>query len=92
MDYDADSVRLPYLGWEVRSHLTNLSIDGTVAAGAMLYFAEACKCHLISCRQFTDGGDAIRAIQVKATQWIDAHEPAPESTHKQQHDEPSLLS
>ena len=62
MEYDRDSTRLSYHGWEIRSHLTGVSFDGTVAAGAMLYFEEACRCHIISCRQFADGDDAIHAI------------------------------
>ena len=82
MDYDQDSVRLPYHGWEVRSHLTKVSFDGTVVAGAVIYFGEACRCHLISCKQFADGGAAIRAIQLVSTQWIDAREQSnPESAH-----------
>jgi hypothetical protein len=81
MDFDRDSVRLPYHGWEVRSHLTRAASDGTVAAGAMVYFGEACRCHLISCRQYTDGGDALRAIESKATQWIDAHQPDTGASH-----------
>ena len=48
MEYDRDSTRLSYHGWEIRSHLTSVSLDGTVAAGAMLYFEEACQCHTIS--------------------------------------------
>ena len=81
MDYDHDSVRLPYHGWEVRSHLTQVSGQGTVAAGAMLYFGEACKCHLVSCMQFADGGAAIRSIEDKATRWIDGRESSSESRH-----------
>jgi hypothetical protein len=87
MDHDPDFVRLPYLGWEVRSRLTHASYDGTVAAGAMLYFEEACKCHLMSSQQFVHADEAIRAIEVKATHWIDQHE----TSTKTRHDEPSLL-
>ena len=88
MDDDRNFIRLPYQGWEVRSHLTQLSFDGTVAAGAMLYFEEACKCHLMSSKQFAKGNDAIRAIEVKATQWIDERA----TTDKASHDKPALLS
>jgi len=88
MEYDCDSKRLSYLGWEIRSHLTSVSIDGTVAAGAMLYFQEACQCHMISCRQFADGGDAIHAIETKASLWIDERQRNPRTSHV----EPSLLS
>lgn len=77
MEYDRDSTRLPYRGWEIRSHLTHVSLEGTVAAGAMLYFDEACKCHLISCRQFAKGSDAIGAIETKAAHWIDERENHP---------------
>ncbi|MGJ7512161.1 hypothetical protein [Variovorax sp. GT1P44] len=77
MDYDRDSRRISYHGWEIRSHLTNVSFDGTVAAGAMLYFQEACQCHIISCRQFAEGRDAIHAIEVKASLWIDDRETHP---------------
>lgn len=88
MEYDCDSKRLSYLGWEIRSHLTSVSIDGTVAAGAMLYFQEACQCHMISCRQFADGGHAIHAIETKASLWIDERQRNPRTSHV----EPSLLS
>lgn len=88
MDYDSDSKRLPYHGWEIRSNLTNVSFEGTVAAGATLYFAEACKCHIMSCKQFADGSDAIRAIETKAALWIDDRESNPRTDDV----EPSLLS
>ena len=88
MEYDRDSTRLSYQGWEIRSHLTSVSLDGTVAAGAMLYFEEACQCHIISCRQFADGGDAIHAIETRASLWIDDRESNPRTPH----DESSLLS
>lgn len=81
MDYDRDSTRLPYRGWEIRSHLTHISFDGTVAAGAMIYFEEACKCHLVSCKQFVDGFDAIHAIEAKASLWVDDRELNPRSEH-----------
>ena len=71
MDYDFASKRLPYQGWEVRSRLTHISLEGTVAAGAELYVDEILKCHLVSCKQFVHGGDAISAIERKATLWID---------------------
>ena len=71
MDYDFDSKRLPYQGWEVRSRLTHVSLEGTVAAGAELYIDEVLKCHLVSCKQFVHGSDAISAIERKATLWID---------------------
>ena len=87
MDHDPDFVRLPYHGWEVRSRLTHVSFDGTVAAGAMLYFEEACKCHLMSSQQFARGDEALRAIEVKATHWIDQRE----TSAKTSHDEPALL-
>ena len=32
---------------------------------------EVCKCHLVSCKQFVHGSDAISAIERKATLWID---------------------
>lgn len=57
----SDFVRLPYLGWEVRSRLTHASHDGTVAAAAALHLQEACKCHLMSSRQFGQRDDALRA-------------------------------
>ncbi len=71
MDYDFASKRLPYQGWEVRSRLTHVSMEGTVAAGAELYVGEVLKCHLVSCKQFALGSDAISAIERKATLWID---------------------
>jgi len=77
MEQDQDSIRLPYHGWEIRSHLTGVSLQGTVAAGAMLFFGTVCKCHIVSCRQFVNGGDAIRAIETKAAHWIDDLDPAP---------------
>ena len=88
MDHDFVSKRLPYLGWEVRSRLTSISLDGTVAAGAELYVDEVLKCHLVSCRQFASGSDAITAIERKATLWIDDREAHPRSSHV----EPALLS
>ena len=88
MNHDSDFVRLLYLGWEVRSRLTHASYDGTVAAGATLYFQEACKCHLMSSRQFAQGDEALRAIEVKATHWIDQREASARTSH----DEPALFS
>jgi hypothetical protein len=88
MEYDRDSKRLPYHGWEIRSHLTSVSLDGTVAAGTMLYFEEACQCHIISSRRFADGDDAIHAIETRASLWIDDRERNPRTSHV----EPSLLS
>ncbi|OUM02266.1 hypothetical protein [Variovorax sp. JS1663] len=88
MEYDRDSTRLSYHGWEIRSHLTSASFDGTVAAGAMLYFEEACQCHIISCRQFANAGDAIQAIETRASLWIDDRESHPRTSYV----EPSLLS
>ena len=88
MEYDRDSTRLSYHGWEIRSHLTSVSLDGTVAAGAMLYYEEACRCHIISCRKFADGGDAIHAIETRASLWIDDRQSNPRTSHV----EPSLLS
>jgi len=88
MEYDRGSMRLSYHGWEIRSHLTSVSFDGTVAAGAMLYFEKACQCHIISCRKFADGGDAIRAIETRASLWIDGRLSNPGTSHV----EPSLLS
>jgi hypothetical protein len=88
MEYDRDSKRLPYHGWEIRSNLTNISSDGKVAAAAMLYFAEACKCHIMSCKQFANGSDAIRAIETKAALWIDDRESNPRTGDVL----PSLLS
>jgi len=88
MEYDRDSTRLSYHGWEIRSHLTHVSFEGTVAAGAMLFFEEACQCHIVSCKQFADGGDAIHAIEIKASLWIDDRETNPRTSHV----EPSLLS
>jgi hypothetical protein len=71
MDHDFASKRLPYQGWEVRSRLTHVSFEGTVAAGAELFVDEVCMCHLVSCKQFAHGSDAISAIERKATLWID---------------------
>lgn len=88
MDYDLDPTRLSYHGWEIRSHLTNVSFDGTLAAAAMLFFEEACQCHIISCRQFANGEDAIHAIEAKASLWIDDRESNPRTPHV----ESSLLS
>ena len=88
MDHDPDFVRLSYHGWEIRSRLTHVSFDGTVAAGAMLHFEEACKCHLMSSRQFAQGDEALRAIEVKATHWIDQLEASARTSH----DEPALFS
>ena len=88
MEHDHDSTRLSYHGWEIRSHLTSVAFDGTVAAGATLHFEEACQCHIISCRQFADGSDAIHAIEIKASNWIDDRESHPRISHV----EPSLLS
>ncbi|MDR6854815.1 hypothetical protein [Variovorax guangxiensis] len=87
MDHDPDFVRLPYHGWDVCSRLTHVSLDGTVAAGALLYFEEACKCHLLSSQQFARGEEAIRAIEVKATRWIDQRETSATTSN----DEPRLL-
>ena len=88
MEYDRDSKHISYHGWEIQSHLTSVSFDGTVAAGAMLYFEEVCRCHIISCKQFAKGDDAIRAIEIKASLWIDDRETHPRTSHV----EPSLLS
>ena len=88
MEYDRDSTRLPYRGWEIRSHLTHVSIEGTVAAGAALFFEQACQCHIISCRQFANGGDAIHAIETKASIWIDDRQSHPRTSYV----EHSLLS
>jgi hypothetical protein len=91
MNHDPDdtpSVSLSYHGWKVRSSLTHVFFDGTVAAGAMLYLEEACKCHLTSSKQFARGEEALRAIEVKATHWIDQRE----ESAKTSHDEPALLS
>ena len=71
MDHDLASRRLPYHGWEVRSRLTHAPLEGTVAAGADLFVGDVCMCHLVSCKQFAHGGDAISAIERKATLWID---------------------
>ncbi|MDM0033438.1 hypothetical protein QTI33_14980 [Variovorax sp. J22P271] len=92
MEYDRDSKRLFYHGWEIRSHLTSASFVGTVAAGAMVYFEDACQCHIISCRQFSTGGDAIHAIEIKASLWIDERENHPRTSTRISHVEPSLLS
>ena len=88
MESDRASRRLSYDGCEIRSHLTSVSFDGTVAARAMLYFEEACQCHVISCRQFANGDDAIHAIEIKASIWIDDREGDPRTSYV----EPSLLS
>ena len=92
MEYDRDSKRLSYHGWEIRSHLTSASGEGTVAAGAMVYFEEACAVHIISCRQFADGGDAIHAIEIKASLWIDERESHPRTSTRTSDVEPALLS
>jgi hypothetical protein len=81
MDSDFASKRLPYQGWEVRSRLTHVSLEGTVAAGAELFVDEVCICHLVSCKQFVHGSDAIRAIERKATLWIDDRATHPRSSH-----------
>ena len=86
MDHDFVSKRLPYQGWEVRSRLTHVSLEGTVAAGADLYVDEILKCHLVSCKQFAHGRDAIRAIEGKATLWIDDRE-----THSRSNDVAAAL-
>jgi len=88
MEYDRGSRRISYHGWEIRSHLTSVSFDGTVAAGAMLYLQETCQCHIISCKQFASGDDAIRAIETRASRWIDDRESHPRTSY----DESSLLS
>ena len=80
MEYDLSSTRLPYRGWEIRSHLTSVSIDGTVAAGAVLSVGDDCKCHIMSCRQFANGCDAIRAIEQRAARWIDVRERSSEAS------------
>ena len=77
MEYDSDSTRLLYHGWEIRSHLTHCSLNGTVAAGAMLFLGEACKCHIVSSKQFADSANAISAIETKAVLWIDVFEISP---------------
>lgn len=74
MEYDLSDTRLPYRGWEICSHLTSVSIDGTVAAGAVLFVGDDCKCHIVSCKQFVNGSDAISAIEQKAARWIDVRE------------------
>ena len=74
MEYDISDARLSYRGWEIRSHLTSVSIDGTVGAGAVLFVGDDCKCYIISCKQFVNGSDAISAIEQKATRWIDVRE------------------
>jgi len=33
----------------------------------MLYLQETCQFHIISCRQFTSGDDAIRAIETRVS-------------------------
>lgn len=88
MEHDHDSTRSSYQGWEIRSHLTSVAYDGTVAAGAVLYFDEVCQCHIISCRQFANGGDAIHAIETKASIWIDDRGNHPRTSYV----EHSLLS
>ncbi|RZL89082.1 MAG: hypothetical protein EOP82_21060 [Variovorax sp.] len=87
MENDLDSAPVAYRGWEIRSRLTHVSIEGTVAAGAMLFLDEACKCHIVSCKQFANGGDALGAIERKAALWIDGRE-----TSRTDHVEPALLS
>lgn len=81
MEYDRDSTRLSYQGWEISSHLSSVSLGGTVAAGAMLYFKDACQCHIISCRQFAHGSDAIHAIEARASLWIDDRRSNPRTSH-----------
>jgi len=80
MEYDISDARLPYRGWDIRSHLTSVSIDGTVAAGAVLFFGDDCNCYIVSCKQFVNGSDAIRAIEHKAARWIDAREASSETS------------
>jgi hypothetical protein len=45
-------------------------------------------CHVMSCKQFANGSDAIRAIETKAALWIDDRESNPRTDDV----EPSLLS
>jgi hypothetical protein len=80
MEYDLSDTRLPYRGWEIRSHLTSVSIDGTVAAGAVLFVGDVCKCYIVSCKQFVNGSDAISAIEQKAARWIDVREASLETS------------
>lgn len=80
MEYDISDARLSYRGGEIRSHLTSVSIDGTVAAGAVVFVGDDCKCYIISCKQFVNGSDAIRAIEQKAARWIDVREAGLETT------------
>ncbi|MDM0022516.1 hypothetical protein [Variovorax saccharolyticus] len=77
MDYKRGSKRLSYHAWEIRSHLTSASIDGTVAAGAMLHFDETCECHIIPSKKFPSGGEAIQALEIKASLCIDESESHP---------------
>lgn len=74
MQQHQDFIRHSYQGWEIRCHLAGASLEGTVSATAALFLAEACKCHIVLCRQFANGGDAIRAIEAKAELWINDFE------------------
>ena len=74
MDYSFEPKRLAYRGWEVRSALAPVSMEGMFSAGAELYAGNICKCHLVSCKQFPTANDAISAIELKAAQWIDDRE------------------
>ena len=80
MEHDLDAIRLPYRGWEIRIHLTSVSIEGTVAAGAVLFAGGNCKCYIVSCKQFANGSDALRAIEQKAARWIDDREASSETS------------
>ncbi|MBU1359317.1 MAG: hypothetical protein KKC85_12415 [Gammaproteobacteria bacterium] len=75
MELDLDAPGVLYRGWEIRSRLTHLSIEGTVAASAEVYLRGDCKCHFVSCRQFVLGDQALAAIEDKATRWIDQRQP-----------------
>lgn len=88
MQNDLGASHTPYRGWEIRSHLTHVSPEGTVAAGAAVFIGDDCKCHIVSCRQFVNGGDALLAIERKAALWIDSLETSPGADLV----EPALLS
>lgn len=74
MQYRFEPKRFAYQGREVRSLLAHVSIEGTFSAGAEVFVGGVCKCHLVSCKQFSNTNDAIGAIERKAAQWIDDRE------------------
>lgn len=88
MQVDPDANRTHHRGWEIRTHLTCVSLEGTVAAGATVFIGDDCQCHIVSCHQFANSSDALLAIERKAARWIDGHQATPGADLV----EPALLS